>query len=149
MTETLPNPPKKRRRWKSWLLALVIFLGGGAVGASLMAVGISRAVHHALIHPEEAPHRIAARLKRPLDLTPEQSIQIEKIIANRQQSLTKIRREVQPQVETQLDQLQTEIDGVLSPLQQTKWHEILHRVRENWLPPLPATLPAMSDQSQR
>ena len=139
------QPPKKPRRWKTWLLALVIFLGGGATGAGLTAIGIYRSVHHALMHPEEAPHRITSRLKRPLDLTPEQSARIEKIIANRQQSLTKIRREVQPQVEVQLDQLQTEIDGVLSPMQQTKWHEILHRVRENWFPSIPATQPAGRD----
>ena len=135
-------PAKRRRRWRTWLLALLIFLGGGAVGSAFTAVAIFRGVHHALMHPEEAPARITARLKRPLDLTPEQSAQIRQIIASRQQSLTKIRREVQPQIEEQLTGLESEIAAVLNSQQQQKWHGIIARVRENWLPPIPSTQPA-------
>jgi hypothetical protein len=133
-----PPPLKSRRRWRTWLLALLIFVGGGAVGSAFTAIAIIRTFHHALMHPEEAPARITARLKRPLDLTPEQSAQIRQIIASRQQSLTQIRREVQPQIEEQLTGLESEIAAVLNPQQQQKWHGMLARLRENWLPPIPS-----------
>ena len=130
-------PPKKRRRWVTWLLALTIFASGGAVGAGLCAIAIVHGVRHALMHPEEAPHRITTRLKRPLSLSAEQSQQIEQIIAAHQQSLMKIRREVQPQIEQQLAELETEIAATLKPEQQTKWHAMVSKLRENWLPPVP------------
>jgi shikimate kinase len=131
MTQTKP-----RRRWRTWLLALIIFIGGGVVGGAVTAVAIVHGVRHAVMHPEEAPMRIASRLKRPLDLSPQQSAQIQQIIANRQQSLMQIRRQVQPQIEGELTTLETEIAGALNPAQQTKWHSMVARLRENWLPPV-------------
>lgn len=141
--------PKPRRRWRTWFLALVIFLGGGAVGAGLTAITIFHGIRHALMHPEEAPTRVAARLKRPLDLSPQQSEQIEAIVATRQKSLMRIRRQVQPEIEQELAGLESEIAGVLNPAQQQKWHVMVGRIRENWLPPIvgesatshPKTLP--------
>ena len=142
MTNASASPTKPRHRWRTWLLALVIFLGGGAVGSAVTAVAIIHGVRHAMMHPEEAPMRIAARLKRPLDLSPQQSAQIQQIIASRQQSLMQIRRQVQPQIEGELTTLETEIAAVLNPAQQTKWHTMVTRLRENWLPP--AALPSTS-----
>jgi hypothetical protein len=136
---TTTASPKKRRRWVTWLLALIIFASGGAVGAGLCAIAIVHGVRHALMHPEEAPQRIASRLKHPLGLSPDQSQHIEQIIAAHQQSLMTIRREVQPQIEQQLSELETEIAGTLKPDQQTKWHIMVSKIRENWLPPVPAT----------
>ena len=134
---TTPSTPKKRRRWVTWLLALIFFAAGGAVGAGLCAVAIFHGIHHALMHPEEAPRRIASRLKRPLGLSPDQQQLIEQIIAAHQHSLLTIRAEVQPQIEQQLGELETEIAAALDAKQQAKWHAMMSNVRQNWLPPVP------------
>jgi hypothetical protein len=137
---TLSSPTPRRRRWKTWLLALLIFLAGGIVGGVLTAGAIFRSVHRAIAHPEEAPQRITARLSRRLDLTDDQREKVHQIIASRQQSLLEIRRDVQPRVETQLEQLESEIAAVLNAKQQDEWRTMVNTFRNTWLPPV-APLP--------
>jgi hypothetical protein len=129
--------PSRRRRWRTWLFALFIFLGGAALGSALTAGAIFRSFRHAMMHPEEAPQRITARLKSGLDLTNEQADQVRAIITRRQQSLMQIRRDVQPRVELELDQLESEIAAVLYAGQQEVWRTLATRFRRNWLPPVP------------
>jgi hypothetical protein len=141
MTATSPIPPR-RGRWRSWLLAMLIFVGGAACGTGLTVVIAVRVIRHALQHPEAAPARITARLSRQLSLTSAQAARVERIIAARQQALQRIRRQVQPEVETQLTGLETEISEVLTPAQQTRWKSLLSTLRENLAPDSPATQPA-------
>jgi hypothetical protein len=129
-------------RWRRWLFALLIFLGGAACGAGITIVVVARTVHHIMTHPEEAPHRIAARLSHRLDLSKEQTAQVEQIIRNRQGQIIEIRRDMQPRIESQLTQLESDIAAVLTPPQQQKWHALVTTLRSNWLPPVPSTMPA-------
>jgi hypothetical protein len=133
-------------RWRRWLFALLIFLGGAACGAGVSVVVVARIAHHVLMHPEEAPRRIATRLSHRLDLSKEQTAQVEQIIRNRQGGIGEIRRDMQPRIETQLTQLESDIAGVLTPPQQQKWHALVATLRSNWLPPVPtaSTTPSTS-----
>jgi hypothetical protein len=133
-----PPTPHRRRRWKTWLLALLIFLAGTLFGGALTAGAIFRSVHRAIAHPEEAPQRITARLSHRLDLTDDQRERVRQIIASRQQSLLDIRRDVQPRIETQLEQLESEIAAVLNPKQQEQWRTMVSTFRKTWLPPVAA-----------
>jgi hypothetical protein len=139
MTTTSTPLPPRRGRWRSWLLALLIFCGGAACGSGLTAVLAVRAIRHNLQHPETAAARITARLSRRLDLTSAQAAQVEAIIAARQQNLQRIRRQVQPQVELELLGLETEISGILTPAQQPQWKTMLTTLRENLAPEAAAT----------
>ena len=146
MTEPVPTssrvtPPKPRRRWVNWLLMLVIFVAGAIAGVAFtIAIG-ARMLHRAVQHPWEAPQRITARLTRRLDLTPEQANRVHEILTTRQKALMNIRRDAQPKVEAELNELDADITHVLDARQQQTWHELLRSFRENWIPPIPATQP--------
>jgi len=138
MTQAAATPaPRRPSRWRRWLFALLIFLGGAACGAGLAVVIAARVMHHIMMHPEEAPHRIATRLSHRLDLSKEQTTQVEQIIRNHQGEIGQIRREMQPRIETQLTQLEADIADVLMPPQQQKWHALVATLRSNWLQPIP------------
>ena len=57
------------------------------------------------------------------------------MIAKRQGRLQAIRREVQPEVQTELDGLRGEISGVLTPEQEVKWEKLYGEAVRTWLPP--------------
>jgi hypothetical protein len=130
-------PVRRSEGWKSWVLALLIFIGGTAFGVGATVIVELRAVQRAIQHPERAPARIAARISRRLGLDARQRDQVERIVARRQQSLAEIRRTVQPRVETELNQLETEVSQVLTPPQRRRWEGMLGSFRETWIPPLP------------
>ncbi len=135
-TASLP-PPRRRRWWVSLGLALVIFASGCIVGGTATLLVARNRILHALHHPEEGPARIAARLKRKLDLTDEQTKKVEAILARRQAALAAIRRRVQPEVESQLDLVESEIAEVLDDSQRAEWRQRIEALRATWLPPKP------------
>lgn len=147
MSQTVPStpavpahslpPPRRRRWWVSLVLALVIFGSGCIVGGAATLLVARNRILYALHHPEEGPARIAARLKRKLDLSDEQTQKVEAILAKRQAALAAIRRCVQPEVESQLDLVENEIAEVLDDAQRAEWHERIEALRATWLPPKP------------
>jgi hypothetical protein len=128
------RPP---RRWLRVLLSFVIFFGGVAVGSAGTIIVAVHRIRYVLHHPEEAPRRITAMIDRKLHLSDEQRVQIEHLIAIRQEHLQQMRRENQPRVEAELEGLKHDIDGVLDPVQQDKWDTMFDDAIERWLPPPP------------
>jgi len=129
----------------SLILALVIFGGGFVVGAGTAVVVAVRRVQHAIHHPEEAPARMTARLKRKLDLTDAQTVRVLAILTERQEAFQAIRREVQPRVLAELEQTRDQIAAALDPPQQAQWRRMYADLRARWLPdppPAPASAPA-------
>jgi hypothetical protein len=133
----IPTPPRPSR-WKSWLVALGIFVGGLAVGAGLTLVVSVRMIREAIQHPEEAPARLTVRLSRRLGLDNAQAEQVRQIVARRQKAVQEIRRSTQPRVEKEIAQLETEVAAVLDARQRIRWRGMIETLRENWLPPMPA-----------
>jgi hypothetical protein len=118
-------------------LALLIFVSGVVVGGGVTLIAVRNRALRAIHHPEEAPPRIAARLRSALALSAEQTRQVETIVRTRQQALQAIRREVQPRVVAELDRVESEIAAVLDAEQRAKWHALFNHLRETWLPPPP------------
>jgi hypothetical protein len=141
-------PPKRGRRiWKAIAL-LLIFLAGAGTG---IAVTIFVAVHrleYAVHHPENVPPRLTKYLKRHLDLNPSQAVKVEAILTDRQASLGNIRRQVDPQIQHQLQLLRAQIAGVLNDSQKLKWFEIYDRAHVRWVPDM-ADVPSASQPSTR
>lgn len=135
-SRTLPPVPR-RRWWLTLICASSIFSSGLVVGGGATLIVVRNRALRAIHHPDEAPPRIAARLRSALRLSPEQTEQVETIVRRRQQALQAIRREVQPQVVAELDRVESEIAAVLDAGQQAKWHALFTHLRETWLPPPP------------
>ena len=151
MSEPNASPHEMRQpavpavpRWRRWrlhvLLSLVIFASGGAVGVGATLIVLRSRVLYAIHHPREMPVKIAANMRRPLQLSDEQVRQVEQILSQRQQLLQDIRRRVQPEVEAELDRVEQQVAEVLDNQQRERWHEHFTRLRGIWLPPLPTEL---------
>ena len=124
-------------RGRLFLAGTAIFVCGLLLGAAGALFFVRYRILHALRHPEEAPARITAHIRRKLELTPHQAEEVERVVLRRQRALQEIRREVQPRVEAELDRAEQEIAALLTPVQKAKWREWFKRVRTTWIPPLP------------
>ena len=129
--------PVRRPFWKPVLLSLVIFASGAIVGTCATLILIRQQVHYRIHHPNEMPGRIAARIQRKLDLGDEQTEQVQAFITERQQAIQKIRREFQPRLETELNQMQTQIADLLDDSQRVAWEAWFQEVRATWIPQAP------------
>lgn len=133
-----PQPPRRRRRWLRVLLWLIVFGSGFVAGTGMTLIGVRKGLLEAVHHPETMPKKVAQRLRRPLQLSDEQTRRVEEIIRDRQQSLQQIRIRVQPEVEAELDVIDREISQVLDDNQRAQWQKLFQQLRSTWLPPLPA-----------
>ena len=130
-------PVTRPRTWVRVLLMLAIFASGFVVGAYATGVFIRGKVIESIKSPESVPPRIAARLRRMLGLSAEQTDEVTAIIEKRRLAIQSIRREFQPQIEEQLDEAQSEIAEVLNTEQRERWQRHITEMRSIWLPPLP------------
>jgi hypothetical protein len=144
----LPEPPPRRRRWLSVVLALVIFAAGFVCGIGLTVIVVVNRIHNAIHNPQVAATQVSAAIDRRLGLNDAQREKVEAIVARRQQNLAAIRRQVQPQVEAELNELRDEVAGVLDESQQKEWQTLFERFRTRWLPKLPPTEPKDANESK-
>ncbi|HUO06801.1 MAG TPA: hypothetical protein VM008_00580 [Phycisphaerae bacterium] len=129
-----PPPPKNRRKWLAAILVFFVFIAGMMVGSGLtIAVAVHR-LQIAFRHPEEVPARLTTFLDKRLHFSREQAIEVQRLIAKRQSRLQEIRRQVQPQIQSELDALRQEISDVLTPSQQAKWDRLYSEAVRTWLP---------------
>lgn len=135
---SIQPPVHKRRSWiKPLILAVIVFLGGGVAGGAGTLMFIHRHLGEFIRHPEEAPQKLMPILKRRLGLDEEQSTKIEAIIREHHRELLEIRYEVAPRVRTELDAIQTEVSGILTPSQRGLWDRRMTQLTNFWFPTLP------------
>jgi cell division protein FtsB len=132
-----PLAPRRRRRWPTLLLALLLFASGLAAGAGATALLIVRRAQATIQQPERMPARLARHLGRRLDLSPEQSARVQAILAERQAALQEIRSRCQPEMEAELDRIEREVAAVIEGEQVERWERLFRRLRRAWVPPLP------------
>ena len=138
MAQDQPVAPviRPRRRW-IWpvLLAIVIFVSGVLVGGGLTFKIITSGFKRAFQDPEVSAERITNRMKRRLDLTDEQVVQVRRIILERQKAFQSMRKQVRPQLEAQIEKTRRELAAVLTPDQARKWEKRFGHFLKFWLPP--------------
>jgi hypothetical protein len=134
-------PTLRRRFWIHVLLWFVIFSSGGVVGTGITLLLIRERVLHAIHHPEEMPSLIASQMRGTLHLNAEQVQKVEDVLSRRQLAIQAIRRQFQPQVERELDRVETEISEVLNDQQRVRWRENFEQLRGDWVPPTPPETP--------
>ena len=134
--------PARRCRWGSFLLALVILLCGVAIGAGATVLLMIKHVQQVIHHPEIFPAHLASRLQSKLDLSDQQTAQVEGILRSRQAAIQKIRVRFQPEFKADLDGLEKDIAGVLNPEQAEEWRKWVQEKRRTGLPEMTKAGPA-------
>ena len=133
-----PTPPvvrPRRRRIWSILLALVIFISGVLVGGGLSFKLVTGGFKRYFQDPAVSAERITQRMKRQLDLTEEQAVQVRRIIFEQQNSFQSLRKQIRPQLDAQIEKTRRELAAVLTPEQARKWEKRFDRFMKFWLPP--------------
>ena len=128
-------PPPRRRVLITVLLCLLIFGGGAVVGAGATALFVGSRVRDAVMHPETAPHRIAERLRRRLDLSDAEAGRIEQRITELHGQILAARGDFLDRIEPILDEIEDAITMELPSAKRGLFHEHFAAVRDEWLPP--------------
>jgi len=105
---------------------IVGMLAGGAIDRMLL-------MHQRRMLPRHgmrfAAEHVLSRLDRELQLSEPQEHQIRKILRRREQSIQRLWSNVQPNVRSEIDQANVEIERVLTPEQRPRYKVIVERWR--------------------
>lgn len=85
---------------------------------------------------KKRPQRITDRVRGKLGISDEQAARIKAILSERQKAIQALRRQVQPQIEDELNQAREEVAALLNPEQAEKWRKRFDKLRI-WFPALP------------
>ncbi len=127
----------KKKRWRSFLLGVLILVCGMAIGTGGTVVVMKRIILSAIQHPEKVPQRITDRMHRKLDLTDDQAAKVKAILTERQKEIQALLRQIQPEVGKELEKAKEDVAAILKPDQDKKWRERFDRWRI-WFPAPPA-----------
>jgi hypothetical protein len=82
--------------------------------------------------PGRASEPSRARFAQALDLTPAQAAAVDSISNHEFEAVSAVREETWPRMQAVLDDTRTRIDSILTPVQRTRYHEMLARQEEHW-----------------
>lgn len=82
--------------------------------------------------PGQASERARARFAKALDLTAAQAAAVDSVSAHEFGAVSAVREETWPRMQAVLDDTRRRIDSILTPVQRTRYHEMLVRQEENW-----------------
>jgi hypothetical protein len=134
-------PVRTPPTWRWILLGIVIFVCGVAVGAGGTVIigrnALRTRMFNVARNPERAPHLIAGRIRRELRLSPEQTEQVETIVAQRLQAIRELREQNRPLIAEQLNRLKEEVGKVLNENQEREWRRRFEEISPLLFPPHP------------
>jgi Spy/CpxP family protein refolding chaperone len=129
--------------WKAILAAVVIFGAGLVTGAAWIKLSASKSTtvasapkpngnattNAAARKPLSLEHlkkvQLMGRVQRELDLTPEQHERIDKIITDGQERIRDLWDQVAPEIQDELDDVQTRLCKELTPEQHKRFDELM------------------------
>ncbi|MDK1022225.1 MAG: hypothetical protein QGD90_11380 [Candidatus Hydrogenedentes bacterium] len=122
---------------KSWLRPLLfgtaLLISGAVIGSALTMIVLRSQAERARKDPAWPSQRVAARLIRDLDLTPEQGEQVREIFQAHHERVRAFRQKHGTSAREMFVSLQSEIEQVLTPEQAEKWRQRIERARERAL----------------
>jgi deoxyribodipyrimidine photolyase-like uncharacterized protein len=130
--------------WRAWLAAAAIFVLGVGVGGAGMAWAGIRVFRHALQNPgatrgfaERATERVGADLTKALKLTPEESAQVQTILAQTATNLKSVRLQAATQVSTEVRATVQRIAATLPREKRVEFYRLVARRYERLGLPAP------------
>lgn len=125
VSETAPPSRKGSTTLLAAVALLVTFIAGLLVGAVGARFFFGRRTYRL---PPPAAQFMMKRLDRTLDLTPQQEVEITRILQKHHQRTGAVLSGVRPQIRREVEQTNAEIQGVLTPEQRTKFEGIKMRL---------------------
>jgi hypothetical protein len=111
----IPHLPKPPRAWLTLLMGGLLLFSGMVVGAG----GSLLFFQNRMDQPDNAPKhfskRLAQRMSHDLNLSEEQSKQVETIFKAHQEEMSTIRLQIKDEVDASFETLKTEVEAVLTP----------------------------------
>ena len=127
-----------QRRWLMLSIMVVVFCSGAAIGSGLTTISIenNRIKHQQ--NPWRGQKRRLEALNRELDLSDEQTAEVEQILKQHDLAVKKIwMEEVGPKMFTLVKELDGRIADVLTTDQQPLWHAWLEKRKSRVCPQSP------------
>jgi hypothetical protein len=125
-------PKSKPPVWRMVALGVVILMCGMVIGGGLTTYVLWKQVETTIMHPRLMPERIVEHMESSLDLTPEQAEQIQEIFARRHERFDRLRVEMEPLVQAEIDSIREEVARVLTPEQLEEWNRRFDRMHKRW-----------------
>jgi len=123
-------PTRKRRRWKSALLGLVILFCGIVIGAGITLHAGSLLLLHAVGPEVKIAQRVTRHLDRDLDLTDEQRAQVVKIVGRRISAFQHIVIDAHARAKEEYELLHDEVAAILTGEQKISWEKHYKKMQE-------------------
>ncbi len=123
--------PQRRARWRGAAYGIVILMAGIVMGFAAGAHYGRYSVFRAFRAGSERG-TVAKRMARDLELTPEQSQQMERIVSKRLAEIREIRASSRPLVTEQMELMREEVEQILSAEQRQKLSKRFERM-ERWV----------------
>ena len=128
---------QRMHRVKMAFFGLVILTAGMVIGG---AVGMMYAQKHQPAKVEHGPEvvsrwmveRVVEKMKDELQLTDQQQAELQAIMKTRFKEIDTIRKEAQPKIIEQMNEMNLQIAGVLNEQQYQQWQEGLKQLREKF-----------------
>jgi hypothetical protein len=135
-----PRASRLRRVLRSlpmrMFLLVAIFAAGSVTGWSVGSVWSQRSqegeLHEIMKNPRPRPESLSDRLTKSLELTEPQSKDVEQIIRRHHSALEKIRQQVAPLYVGVFDEMDQEMQAVLSETQRDGWKKKASEMRAFW-----------------
>lgn len=118
------------KQLKPWLVLVLVFATGVAVGAVGTRLAVRQFVRTAIAHPDALRDRIERELIRRLDLSAEQQPRVRAALTRAHARVQALRAEYQPRLREILDDAGAEISATLTPEQRERFERFraTHRV---------------------
>jgi len=121
-------------RWRGWLAAIAIFLLGVGVGTAGTAWVGARMIRNAIMNPtpnrtlaDRAAERIGADLTKNLALSPQESAQVQAVLAQSATNLKALRVQVAVQTRTEFRAAARRIADLLPPEKRADFYRLVSR----------------------
>lgn len=111
------------KKLKPWLVLLLVFVAGLAVGVVGTRIAIRKFVQTAINQPDKLRDRIESRMSRRLALTAEQREKVHASLVQAQDRIRALRTETQPRFNTILTDARDDIAAALTPEQKEKFRQ--------------------------
>ncbi len=125
-----PPQTRKKNRWKSVLLGLVILFCGMVIGAGITFHAGNVMMFRAISPGGEMAERVTKHIDRDLDLTDEQRSQVAKIVAHRVSAFKNILIDAYARIKEEFESLHDEVAPILTEEQKLKWEKHYKKIQK-------------------